>query len=89
MPAKLAGSGGNTILKRQKFKKAIVTIEGEFKWPEEPEGKTFGIQDAVQERSRFMNRLKGWRMRPHHGLQEAKKAADALAAAEKAAETKA
>ncbi|KAF9285599.1 hypothetical protein BGZ74_001448, partial [Mortierella antarctica] len=37
MPAKIAGHGGNTILKRQKFKKAIVTIDGEFKWPEAPE----------------------------------------------------
>ncbi|KAG0045562.1 hypothetical protein BGZ83_009240 [Gryganskiella cystojenkinii] len=89
MPAKLAGSGGNTILKRQKFKKAIVTMESEFKWPETPESKTFGIQDAVQERSRFMNRLKGWRMRPNHSIQAAKKATEAEAAAAKAAETKA
>ncbi|KAG0039476.1 hypothetical protein BGZ82_008112 [Podila clonocystis] len=73
MPAKLAGHGGNTILKRQKFKKAIVTIDGEFQWPEAPDSATFGIQDAANERSRMMNRLKGWRMRPHHGLQAAKK----------------
>ncbi|KAF9412594.1 hypothetical protein BGZ94_001001 [Podila epigama] len=87
MPAKVAGSGGNTILKRQKFKKAIVTIDGEFKWPDAPDSATFGIQDAVNERSRILNRLKGWRMRPHHGLQEAKKAA--AAAGETAAKTEA
>ncbi|KAF9022442.1 hypothetical protein CPC16_002533 [Podila verticillata] len=83
MPAKLAGTGGNTILKRQKFKKAIVTIDGEFKWPEAPDSATFGIQDAANERSRMMNRLKGWRMRPHHGLQAAKKAEEAAKIAEK------
>ncbi|KAG0029848.1 hypothetical protein BGZ81_003338 [Podila clonocystis] len=77
MPAKLAGHGGNTILKRQKFKKAIVTIDGEFKWPEAPDSATFGIQDAANERSRMMNRLKGWRMRPHHGLQAAKREEEA------------
>ncbi|KAF9286258.1 hypothetical protein BGZ68_003097 [Mortierella alpina] len=84
MPAKLAGSGGNTILKRQKFKKAIVTIDQDFKWPEAPDSATFGIQDADNERSRMLNRLKGWRMRPHHGIQAAKKAAEAEAAAAKA-----
>ncbi|KAF9125315.1 hypothetical protein BGW39_007506 [Mortierella sp. 14UC] len=89
MPAKLAGSGGNTILKRQKYKKAIVTIDHEFKWPEAPDSATFGIQDAVNERSRMMNRLKGWRMRPHHGLQAAKKAAEAEAAAAAKETTKA
>jgi hypothetical protein len=31
----------------------------------------------------MMNRLKGWRMRPNHGLQAAKKAAEAEAAAVK------
>ncbi|KAF9949610.1 hypothetical protein BGZ72_008651 [Mortierella alpina] len=81
MPAKLAGSGGNTILKRQKFKKAIVTIDQDFKWPEAPDSATFGIQDADNERSRMLNRLKGWRMRPHHGIQAAKKAAEAESAA--------
>ncbi|KAF9559831.1 hypothetical protein EC968_006467 [Mortierella alpina] len=84
MPAKLAGSGGNTILKRQKFKKAIVTIDHDFKWPEAPDSATFGIQDADNERSRMLNRLKGWRMRPHHGIQAAKKAAEAESAATKA-----
>ncbi|KAF9926956.1 hypothetical protein BGZ75_007777 [Mortierella antarctica] len=84
MPAKLAGSGGNTILKRQKFKKAIVTIDQDFKWPEAPDSATFGIQDADNERSRMLNRLKGWRMRPHHGIQAAKKAAEAESAAAKA-----
>ncbi|KAG9325978.1 hypothetical protein KVV02_008410 [Mortierella alpina] len=84
MPAKLAGSGGNTILKRQKFKKAIVTIDQDFKWPEAPDSATFGIQDADNERSRMLNRLKGWRMRPHHGIQAAKKAAEAESAPAKA-----
>ncbi|CAO3563934.1 unnamed protein product [Mortierella alpina] len=84
MPAKLAGSGGNTILKRQKFKKAIVTIDQDFKWPEAPDSATFGIQDADNERSRMLNRLKGWRMRPHHGIQAAKKAAEAESASAKA-----
>ncbi|KAF9921034.1 hypothetical protein FBU30_008975 [Linnemannia zychae] len=81
MPAKLAGSGGNTLLKRQKFKKAIVTIDHEFKWPEAPDNATFGIQEAVNERTRMLNRLKGWRMRPSHNLQAAKKAAETEAAA--------
>ncbi|KAG0364985.1 hypothetical protein BC939DRAFT_480223 [Gamsiella multidivaricata] len=79
MPAKLAGSGGNTILKRQKFKKAVVTIDQEFKWPDAPDSAAFGIQDAVNERSRMLNRLKGWRMRPSHSVQAAKKAGEAEA----------
>ncbi|KAG0003323.1 hypothetical protein BGZ80_003245 [Entomortierella chlamydospora] len=84
MPAKLAGYGGNTILKRQKFKKAIVTIDEEFKWPDAPDSATFGIQDAVNERSRMLNRLKGWRMRPSHDIQAAKAAEAAEAAAKDA-----
>ncbi|KAF8924776.1 hypothetical protein EDD21DRAFT_33158 [Dissophora ornata] len=88
MPAKLAGSGGNTVLKRQKFKKAIITIDEEFKWPDAPDSATFGIQDAINERSRMLNRLKGWRMRPNHGIQAAKKA-EAAAEAEAAKEAKA
>ncbi|KAF9438082.1 hypothetical protein BGZ76_009863 [Entomortierella beljakovae] len=81
MPAKVAGSGGNTIMKRQKFKKAIVTIDHDFKWPDAPDSVTFGIQDATAERSRMLNRLKGWRMRPSHSVQAAKKAAESEAAA--------
>lgn len=77
MPVKVAGSGGNTVLKRQKFKKAIVTIDHEFKWPDAPDSAKFGIQEAVNERSRIMNRLRGWRVRPDHGVQAAKKAEDA------------
>ncbi|KAF9581399.1 hypothetical protein BGW38_001607 [Lunasporangiospora selenospora] len=77
MPAKLAGAGGNTVLKRQKFKKAVITIDHEFKWPETPDSEVFGIQAAVNERSRMLNKLKGWRIRPNHGVQEAKKAAAA------------
>ncbi|KAF9111893.1 hypothetical protein BGX27_004275 [Mortierella sp. AM989] len=84
MPAKLAGSGGNTILKRQKFKKAIVTIDEEFKWPDAPDSAHFGIQDAANERSRMLNRLKGWRMRPNHDIQAANKVAAAEAAAKDA-----
>ncbi|KAG0303026.1 hypothetical protein BGZ98_007047 [Dissophora globulifera] len=79
MPAKLAGSGGNTILKRATFKKAVVTIDHDFKWPEAPDSVAFGIKDAANERSRMMNRLNGWRMRPNHSLQAAKKAAEAAA----------
>ncbi|KAI1311913.1 hypothetical protein EDD11_003275 [Mortierella claussenii] len=80
MPAKIAGSGGNTVLKRQKFKKAIVTIDEEFKWPDAPDSAKFGIEDAANERSRFMNRLKGWRIRPSHGIQAAMKEAAATTA---------
>ncbi|KAF9206996.1 hypothetical protein BGZ49_001414 [Haplosporangium sp. Z 27] len=81
MPAKLAGSGGNSIMKRQKFKKAVVTIDQDFKWPDAPDSNTFGIQAAVNERSRMLNRLKGWRMRPSHDIQAAKAEAEAAAAA--------
>ncbi|KAF9365779.1 MAG: hypothetical protein J3Q66DRAFT_338758 [Benniella sp.] len=82
MPAKLAGSGGNSVLKRQKFKKAIVTIDHEFKWPDSPDKTKFGIQEAVNERTRIMNRLRGWRIRPDHGVQAAKKAENAAKEAE-------
>ncbi|KAF9988461.1 hypothetical protein BGZ65_003909 [Modicella reniformis] len=73
MPVKIAGSGGNTVLKRQKFKKAIVTIDHEFKWPDAPDSAKFGIQEAANQRSRIMSRLKGWRIRSSHASQEAKK----------------
>ncbi|KAG0252191.1 hypothetical protein BG011_007136 [Mortierella polycephala] len=81
MPAKLAGTGGNTIMKRQKFKKAIITIDEEFKWPDAPDSAHFGIKEADNERARMLNRLKGWRMRPSHGIQAAKKAGAEAAAA--------
>ncbi|KAF9978718.1 hypothetical protein BGZ73_000728 [Actinomortierella ambigua] len=82
MPVKVAGVGNNTIPKRPKFKKAIVTFEGEpFTWPAAPESEKFGIQHAQEERARFMNRLKGWRIRPAHGVQAAKKQDAAAAAA--------
>ncbi|KAF9896079.1 hypothetical protein BX616_008183 [Lobosporangium transversale] len=87
MPVKVAGVGGNTISKRQKFKKAVVTIDHEFKWPDAPDSKTFGIQDAVQERARYMNRLKGWRIRPSQDIQAAKKAAAAATEASSASST--
>ncbi|KAG0234328.1 hypothetical protein BGW42_006720 [Actinomortierella wolfii] len=82
MPVKVAGVGNNTMLKRPKFKKAIVTFEGEpFTWPEAPDSEKFGIQAAQDERQRFMNRLRGWRIRPAHGVQAAKKQEAANAAA--------
>ncbi|KAI8353053.1 hypothetical protein B0O80DRAFT_376687, partial [Mortierella sp. GBAus27b] len=64
MPVKVAGSGGNTVLKRQKFKKAVVTIDHEFKWPDAPDSTKFGIQEGENERSRILSRLRGWRIRP-------------------------
>ncbi|KAG0265288.1 hypothetical protein DFQ27_000694 [Actinomortierella ambigua] len=74
MPVKIAGVGNNTIPKRPKFKKAIVTYDGDaFTWPEAPDSETFGIQHAQEERVRFMHRLKGWRIRPDHDVQAAKK----------------
>jgi hypothetical protein len=82
MPVKVAGSGGNTVLKRQKFKKAVVTIDHEFKWPDAPDSTKFGIQEGENERSRILSRLRGWRIRPDHGVQATKKAESAAKGAE-------